>query len=299
MIKKIHIYLFLLAVCVNVYSTKLDVDSLFEFNIDKKVKTFENEINQHIKTINKLLLWTKFLEVNEFDKLKIVSNKIVVNQIVDNDGIQYSAKNTFLIILTHSGEIKRYMSFYNIPQITIDDIKHFDETKKILDKFKKIDENMALESALSFVEKILTEKNKQKTLQEFDSINISYGEYFYEINISCKSRTEVFDSRLIQIVVDARTGEIIKFKGKLFLDYRLDYKPLITKSEAIAIVENVAKKMGKKIHYKSIYIIRDKYRDNRMVWDICIKEDAPNAAYGNQILIDCENGKILLNDLMP
>ena len=182
--------------------------------------------------------------------------------------------------------------------LTQDERKYYEMSKRVPASYIKVTETEALESAFNLLEKILSMKNRGKSVKEFDSVNVTHGPSYYIFNINCKQKTDVLDKRYAEIHVEAKTGEITLFSGELFLDYDLDYKPVITKNEAMKIVEDVVKRMGIKIaYYKRIIIYQDKLKNNRMVWSFSIKEDAPNAAYGNQIIIDCENGQILLNDL--
>ncbi len=84
-----------------------------------------------------------------------------------------------------------------------------------------------------FFEEILDICGKKDKIKDYDSISIETGNYRYYVKYRPKQKSDVYDNRHAKISISIETGEICRFECEIYQKYDMNYKPRISKQEAI------------------------------------------------------------------
>ncbi|MDG5817073.1 hypothetical protein QA601_18390 [Chitinispirillales bacterium ANBcel5] len=169
---------------------------------------------------------------------------------------------------------------------------YFREHRRMPEEFYVYSKEDALAKASELLKVILHGHNALDQFDLFDSVSVSHsknnGEYIVRFRGTFKNG--IRDPRDVRISVYPPTGEIMRFgSSMLTTDYSFDYKPKISKEEALSIAREYLQRLNFKFGEHQIWIVYSKIR-NQYEW--LFFDRTGQKSYGSSITIDCETGKI-------
>jgi len=76
-------------------------------------------------------------------------------------------------------------------------------------------------------------------IKYFDSISIGTINNWYVVNFHCKQKNDVFDNKFAELFISIKTGNLFRLTCDLNNKYDMNYKPRISKNDAL---DRIAKK---------------------------------------------------------
>lgn len=299
----IIISIFIIATSFNLYATSNDTlyyDSIFLIKKKNNAVNISKEVlNNHIEQMKKILEFVDFYRMPDSSK-RIVKDSLLKTVFeYDPFWYSYSCVNSFLF---HFNKESNFVNSFFISkrlkdrEMTIEEKNYYSNNSIIAPSYCKVTKEEAVGIAYNFLRKLLLIYKEEKTITDFDSISVSFGENYYVISLKSKQKTDVYDIRSVNIKVEAATSKIRSFSGDVISYSDLSYKPKISKNEAVEIVNNILKNKG---NYYLVYahLYNHKVVNNRMSWDVAVKKKGENNCFPYDIFIDSETGEVINNPI--
>ena len=169
------------------------------------------------------------------------------------------------------------------------------KTKKIPQSYKKINEDKAIEQGRALINTIYGVEEGNK----FDSVKVSYNNKDFILFYCVKIKNDIWDSRSIEIAINANTGEIQRYSGGRSSDIDFSYVPKISKENARQVYAVEIKKLNADIEINQIALSKrkDSKGKYRWLWRIYGTRKDKKIGTSAMMFIDSETGEIVFKKM--
>ncbi len=277
--------------------TKADtlyVDNRIILTGDSTLKTHGKIINKHMNIINNIWRWCESVPENTFiEKPDTTTMKYVTNVNAFGRNFEYFSLPFGDASIQISNNNVYSLGFYGIKtgKYSSKEYTDYQKTKRIPDSFRNLTNIQAIDKSKEFITMLLYECNAGYGVTAFDSITIKEYDSKYIVNLRCKWKNDIRDPRFAEIWVCAKTGIISNYCGELIPSYSFDYKPKISKEEAINIAKQFFTENKDSVESYEAYLNVGELSRNKWGWNVVATISGKMFDY--RVIIDSETGEIV------
>lgn len=277
-----YIWFLMVILITNLYAEKLLLQNeKYEiYATEDSVKNDMHWIYSHIDKINKLD--------------NIISQ--YESKCCDCDKIEYPMKFTVKVESNNSFVYESKFVEY-----------HFSENdyiSRIISKSscKDIDSAITYEDLIKrskyFFEEILDIYGKKNEVRDYDSISVETGNNWYIVNYRPKQKSDVYDNRYAKLYISIETGEYYRFECQIYQKYDMNYKPRISKQEAIKkIAEYFSVDVSDITLERRMYLFQlERFEIPSWVWSAAMFVQKGKDRLFIFLYLDSDTGEIFVNN---
>ncbi len=234
--------------------------------------------------------------INRLSTLDYITNKSLVS--VGEQGVNFFHRT----IKKSRKRTKEEMKFYN-------------ETKKLPKSWAVVDTNIALGTARDFLEDAV----RLDALEYYDSIEVANTDECYVFRFRVRQKRNICEHRVVTVWVNANAGYVEYFRVPNragYTDLEPEYAPKVTFEQAQQILIKYGEEIGKTIRFESMpeaeeatydkvraFCLKPKNTEDVLkenvegwMWHAFIRREPSILFQKNEVFIDSETGEILYSD---